>query len=233
MNDRAVRRYEMFKRVDVFGNENAADFSQGSEALKRFGNIKQTIKGLDAAKAGQKNPGTTTVAVLLDALRLDVQNLARTADAIDQDTPGFAGKFPYPPTSNDGDLITTTDKMLAQLVIGDTDSAAVKAAKTALAARFIAHELDPDFVQNLQDDRAAIDEAQSELESHREDGVQNTAAIDRLIREGVKDVRYLNAIMFNKYTRNPDKFRAWQSASHIERAPQKEKAPAPSPAPVK
>ena len=32
--------------------------------------------------------------------------------------------------------------------------------------------------------------------------------------------------MHNKYTRVPEKLRAWQSASHIERAPQREKHPA-------
>ena len=42
----------------------------------------------------------------------------------------------------------------------------------------------------------------------------------------------LNAIMHNKYARNPEKLRAWQSASHIERAPQREKkAPAKTPPP--
>ena len=33
--------------------------------------------------------------------------------------------------------------------------------------------------------------------------------------------------MHNKYARNPDKLRAWDSASHIERAPQRAKKPAP------
>jgi hypothetical protein len=38
--------------------------------------------------------------------------------------------------------------------------------------------------------------------------------------------------MHNKYTRVPDKLRAWKSASHVERAPQREKKPeAPTPAP--
>jgi len=38
--------------------------------------------------------------------------------------------------------------------------------------------------------------------------------------------------MFNKYTRVPVKLRAWQSASHTERAPQREKKPAPAPTPA-
>jgi hypothetical protein len=36
-------------------------------------------------------------------------------------------------------------------------------------------------------------------------------------------------IMHNKYTRDDDTLRAWLSASHIERTPQKQKEPAPTP----
>jgi len=38
--------------------------------------------------------------------------------------------------------------------------------------------------------------------------------------------------MHNKYARNPEKLRAWQSASHIERAPQREKKAAPAKTPT-
>jgi hypothetical protein len=37
--------------------------------------------------------------------------------------------------------------------------------------------------------------------------------------------------MFNEYTRIPEKLRARQSASHIERAVQREKKPEPQPSP--
>jgi len=83
-------------------------------------------------------------------------------------------------------------------------------------------------VQDLADDRAAIAAAQDAEESADNEGVESTAAIGRLIRAGMKEVTTLNAIMHNKYARQPDKLRAWQSASHIERAPQREKKPAPA-----
>ena len=46
-------------------------------------------------------------------------------------------------------------------------------------------------------------------------------------KAGVAEVTHLDAIMRNKYARNPDKLSAWDSASHIERAPQRAKKPAP------
>jgi hypothetical protein len=46
-------------------------------------------------------------------------------------------------------------------------------------------------------------------------------------KAGMSEVTQFDAIMRNKYARNPDKLNAWDSASHIERAPQRAKKPAP------
>ncbi|MEO7933180.1 MAG: hypothetical protein ABIT76_08495 [Chthoniobacterales bacterium] len=231
MNDRETARYDMFGRAATFGIDNSGDFAPGSKALGHFANIARIIKELDLAKAGQLGGGVTAHSVRIDGLRLDVRNIARTADAIDQDEPGFADHFPYPATGSQRDLITTADaylKKLAPAVFPAVDTPAELAAKTALAAKFIDHELPADFVQNLMDDRAAIDGAKDEVESDDIEGVENTGAVGRLIREGMKEVNYLDAIMNNKYTRNPDKLRAWKSASHIARAAKREK-PATNP----
>ena len=231
MNDRETRRYDMFGRAKTFGQTNAADFAAGSEATKRFGNVNKIITDLDAAKANQQRDGTTSKAVLMDALRLDVQNVTRTARAMDQDEPGMADKFPPPKSSSDADLVTTADNILGKLAAAPGDSPATQAAKAALVTKFVSHELPAGFVQNLKDDRAAIDSAQDSIESDDEEGVASTAAVGRLIKDGMKEVNYLDAIMHNKYARDTDKLRAWQSASHIERAPQREKKPAPTPTP--
>ena len=72
----------MFGRVEIFGKKNAADFTSGSEGGKRFAAIGEIIHDLDSAKAGQQ-PGHATVKdVLTDVLRLDVQNIVRTAQAL-------------------------------------------------------------------------------------------------------------------------------------------------------
>ena len=220
MNDRETRRYQMFGRVQTFGKDNAADFAAGGEATKRFTKVGQVIKDLDAAKAGQQPGAATAKDVLLDALRLDLQNVARTARAIEQDEPGFAAKYRLPDSPSHTALLTAADSVIVELK------------KAGVAARFIAHELPADFVQHLTDDRKAIDDAQDAEESDDTEGVESTAAVGRLIRDGMKEVNYLDAIMHNKYARNPEKLRAWQSASHIERAPQREKKAAPAKTPT-
>ncbi len=50
-------------------------------------------------------------------------------------------------------------------------------------------------------------------------------------RQRSPEITTHDAIMQNKYARIPEKLRAWQSASHIERAPQREKKPAPAKTP--
>jgi cobalamin biosynthesis protein CbiG len=104
--------------------------------------------------------------------------------------------------------------------------------KPGVAAQFAAHELPADFAQHLADDLAAIAAARDEQETNREGGVASTATVGQLIAAGMKEVNYLDAIVNNKYTRAPEKLRAWQSASHIERPAQREKKPNP-PAPAK
>jgi hypothetical protein len=138
---------------------------------------------------------------------------------VPQDEPGFADRFRPREGSNQGALITATDAFLLEL------------GETGVAAKFIAHELPVDFVQNLTADRQAIVVAQTAEAIENNEGVASTAAVGRLVRDGMKEVTVLDAVMHNEYARNPDKLRAWQSASHIERAPHREKNPEPTPPP--
>lgn len=201
----------MLGRVQTFGKDNTADFAAGSKAAGYFATLAQVITDLDTAKAGQDGGTATAKSVLLDALRLDLQNIARTARAIDADEPGFADKYRTPDSPSQTALITAADPVVLAL------------AQPGIPAKFIAYEMPADFVQDLQDDLAAIRSADDDMESDDQGGVASTAAVGRLIRAGMAEATQLDAIMHNKYARNPDKLRAWASASHIERAPKREK----------
>ena len=131
--------------------------------------------------------------------------------AFAEDEPGFAHNFHTPASPSQTALLTFADAVLAELK------------QPGVAARFIAHELPAEFVKHLADDRKAIAEAQDVQEGHDSTGVASTAAIGRLIRAGMKEVTYLDAIIQNKYARNPDQLRAWLSASTIDRAPRRNK----------
>ncbi|MEF8728517.1 MAG: hypothetical protein V5B34_09935 [Accumulibacter sp.] len=214
MNDRETRRYDMFGRVQTFGNGNAADFAAGSKAAGHFARLAQIIRDLDGEKAQQGGGSATAKDVLFDSLRLDLQAIARTARAIDAGEPGFADRFRSPESAARNVLLTAADAFAREL------------ADPAVAAKFIAYELPADFVAELADDVAAIRSAESSMQSDDQSGVASTAAVGRLIREGMAEVMQLDAIINNKYARSPAKLRAWDSASHIERAPRREKKPA-------
>lgn len=176
-------------RVQAVGKDNTADFAAGSKAAGHFASVAQIIKDLATAKE-----------VLLDALRLDLQNIARTARAVDAAEPGFADKFRTPDSPSQTALLTAGDSVVLEL------------AKPGVPAKFIAYEMPAYFVQDLKDDIAAIRAADTDMESDDQEGVASTAAVGRLIRAGMAEVTQLDAIVNNKYARNPEKLRAWESA---------------------
>jgi hypothetical protein len=236
MNDRERTRYDAFLRVKTFGTTYATDFAPGSVAATDFAGINTVIAALDTAKAGQKPGKNTSKEVLLDSLRLDLRNITRTAAIIAQNQPGFADNFHPLANNNEGVLITTADKFLAEF-----------AAQPALVGRFTAYELPATFVTALQADRTAIASTQSQVEAGREAGVSATSIVGELIAQGMKALNSLNAIMYNKYGSQPAKMAAWLTAAHIERTahqtvpisspvnptPTPTPAPAPTPTPVK
>ena len=75
----------------------------------------------------------------------------------------------------------------------------------------------------MRADRQAITDANQHNEGEVRDGVENTELIGQLLGQAGNEVIELDAIVNNKYMRQPEKLRAWQSASRVERAPQREK----------
>ena len=222
MNDRDQRRYDRLTRVQTFGAENIADFASGSKAATLFGSLDRLVDQLDTAKAGQ-TPNRVSKQTLLDALTLDLQNIARTARHIEITENGFAAPYRLPDVPTESNITTHTDAILKRLEDQRGDSAATKSAKAALRTRFADYELPDDFVANLRADRDAITEANRHNQAENQGGVENTGLIGQLLGKANDEVSGLNVVMYNKYTRQPEKLRAWQSASRVERAPQREK----------
>ena len=114
MNDREIRRYDMVGRVQTFGKDRSADFAAGSKAAGHFASLTLTITALDTARARQPGGTATAKEVLLDALHLDIKDIARTARAIDLNEPGFAVKFRGPVSSSQTALLTAADAIVLQ-----------------------------------------------------------------------------------------------------------------------
>jgi hypothetical protein len=227
MNDRDQRRYDRATRVQTFGEDHAADFDPNSKATALFTSLDDVVDQLDDAKAGQ-TLARVSKETLMDSLRLDLKNIARTARSIELTENGFAAPYRLPDTPAESALTTHADAVLALLEDQTGDAQDVKTAKAALRARFTEFELPADFVTQLRADRKAIADANKGNQSHTSDSVENTKLIGELLGQANDIITQLDAIMYNKYTRQPEKLRAWQSASHVERMPQHAKKPAPA-----
>jgi hypothetical protein len=220
----------MFGRVITFWKTNSADIPAGSKGATYYANLGSDQQQLAAAGATQKGGKVTAQNALILSLDTNLQNIARTAHAIAQDVPGFADLFAPPDHCNPGEVLATANAYLVQLVAQPGDGAVTTAAKAARVKQFMDHALPATFVADLQAQVAAIGSAKDTHEAGREKGVASTTAIAQLVRDGRKQVNYLDAIARNLYKGNAEQLRAWVSASHVERDPIHQGA-TPSPTP--
>ena len=209
MRDREKRRYDMFVKADAFGNDYLKDLPPDSKGAGYRTALAVVIVQLDANKVMQAPPRFTAVEVQLDGLLLDLKAIAKTARAVAQDISGFADSFTIASQSPAG-VLSAADAFIAALK------------KPGVLQHFIDHEASPNLVAGLEKDVATIRKAQSSLSGGTTSAVAKTKAIGLCVSEGIKLVNHLDAIVINKYERNAEVLRAWQTASHVERAPQHE-----------
>lgn len=231
MNDREDRRFDMFGRLKTFRDAHAADITDGSIAKKEFDNINAIVDKIVGARAGQHPGRDAAKAVLLDALHNDITKILRTAAAIDIDEPGFARQF-HPPLPPSERPLLAAEKILEVLWVKPDDTADVKAAKDAIAAKFVAHEMAADFVTLFKGDVERLTKDGAESELLREGSVGDTKEIEVLIESGMKSARKLDAIMHNKYDGNPQVLAEWRTARHVEADPKRKKTEPPTPPPA-
>ena len=222
MDDLENRRRQMFIHVHGFGTSRSADFPASSLGGQLFINLGEIIAELNAHAAtqvsgfGAAQGATSNRAVTRQALRDAMRAIARTAEAIAHDTPGFDDKFRMPPPGNDSALLHAARAFAANAA--------------PVSARFISHELPADFLADLNTDIANFEAAISQHNTGVVTHVTAGISIDELIADGLVIVKKLDAIVRNKYADDAATLGEWTSASHTERSPGKKEA-APSPAP--
>ena len=231
MNDRDNLREDRLTRTQTFGRENAADFAAGSKAPALFANITQILLDLAAAKIGQV-PGRASKAALLDALWLDYKNIARTSRSIGPVALGGSiADYAVPADFTEALIKAQAERLLNLLennnapVVDGGDTPEQKAAKAARRALFLEWEIEANFVEDLRADYDALLAANRLNQAENQEGVENTEAISQILLAGGKNVFDLNTIMQNKYARQPEKLRAWLTASRVHRSPVKKKNP--------
>lgn len=223
MNDSDTRRLEMFMRVDQFGTTEAARFPAGTFANELFANLRQIISDLEAQAGAQESgrgsarQGGQSKAVAREELRQTLEAISRTARAMSATMPGLEDKFRAPRSVSDQQLLAIARSFAAEALL--------------VKAEFIKRGLASTFIEDLNADIAAFEEAMTQRIQGTQEHIAATASIDDLVDRGMSTVRELDAIMRNTFAGNPAKLAAWLSASHVERNPQRNTPTAPAPAP--
>jgi len=91
--------------------------------------------------------------------------------------------------------------------------------------------LPADFLADLASDIESFEQAVNRKTRGRAAHVTATAAIDKLIDDGMKHLRQLDTVVRNIYADDPVTRAAWTTASHVERAPRRKQPDAPPPTP--
>jgi hypothetical protein len=194
--------------------QNVNDFSAGGVARQLFANLQVEILNIERLSAAfgsgrsEAKQVTQTINDARDNLFADLIAIREAAKVL-----GVEGKFPYPPRSNDEELVQ---------VAGVYATSALP-----LKADLIAHELPPDFLEDLAADKAAFQAAMAERQNAVGDHIAARRELDDALARGVEIVRKLTSLMKVRYANNPGKLAEWAAATHIERAPRRRRTPTP------
>jgi hypothetical protein len=225
MNSFDTRRYEMLVRVRDFGAANATFFPPSTLGAKSFTAVGAAVAALSDHAAmhvsgrGSAREGTASKAVAREAIRDDLEAIVRTARAMALDTPGVDDKF-RPPRSNGDQAILNAARAFAR------DAA-------PMAAAFHEHDMPADFLDDLQQDIDAFEEAIRDHEAGKDTHVAARAGIEAAIDEGLDAVRRLDAIVPNRLRNDPKALALWERARRVERTSRaKSDGAEPEPAPV-
>lgn len=211
MNDLERSYYNAFVSVRDFGNQNAADFPAVSLGGQNFASIGEAVDEMEQSGAAQASGAgrqiTMQKGLALAELREDLRAVNRTARALAVDDSGVGELFRMPVGNNEQNLLAAARAFLTNA--------------TPLKTQFIEFGLPADFLEDLQADIAAYEQAASEKSTTKSAKVSATASMGGSVEKGLNALRRLRAIVPNKYRDNPAKLAAWTSASHVERAAKK------------
>jgi hypothetical protein len=224
MEDKQHRDREMFLRLKDFGASHT-DIPGTTVWPQLLTELNSVIADLDGHVSseqvgkGAAIAGTTARHAARQALREDIEAIVRTARVIGEDKPGFDDKFRMPRGDN--------DQAMLDLALG----IAASVANAAVKAEFINHAMPADFVEDLNEDIAALQEAITEQSGSVGDRKSAGVSIDETDDRGMVIARKMDAVVKNFYSNNAAVLSEWETARHVERAPRRKKTTPGSPPP--
>lgn len=228
MQKSEIRILEMLVAVRQYILSRIAAFPVGSPGHDLYVTVDASIKKMERLSAAQAmhahavREKTAQKKVADDALRSIMETMSRTARSMSRRFPGIEEKFRLP-SKKDG-----------QTWLAFARGFATEA--EPLAEEFVSRGMPPDFIDDLKARILAVEQAVDARAQKEAEQVASTAGIGEAAEQGLEAVRELRPIVRNVYASNEAELAAWESASHVERAPrhaEEDEPPAePPPAPV-
>ena len=226
MNKAQTRILGMLVSVRQHGLSRTAAFPANSRGGELYVAVDASIRNMERYAATQAQHAralkekTAQRKVAFDALRKALGAISRTARSMSPSTPGMEERF-RPPSNRDGQTWIATAR--AFVTEGEP-----------LAEEFVGRGMPPDFVDDLKARIHAFEQSADGQAQKSAEQVAATAAVAGAAEQGFAAVRELDAIERNVYADNEAELAAWESASHVERAPRHAAAEVPpaQPAPA-
>jgi hypothetical protein len=219
MNNKVIRRVEMLERVDHYGTASGLTFNPRATALfAQVHSITTDIRehGVDQVFGrGGFRAGTDDRQHVAKELRGRLSEMAQIGRSLPRaQYPTSAEQFRMPRTRSYQALRAT--------------ALAFAEAATPIKQAFLDREFPADFLEQLAAVVETLDEAHRRKSGGLAGQVGGTEGMRVTSREAMDLVRELDAILTKKLRKsNPSQFAAWQSASRVERDPQREPVEGP------
>lgn len=216
MRDTEIRQSEAIVRMRDFGVENSADFPATSLGGQKFAALNALVGEINqlgaeqSAGHGAALMSTEEKRVAREAIRSVMRAMSSTTQAMESTHPGVSNTFRMPKSNSDEALINAA-------------RAYVSSAKP-LRSEFLKFEMPETFIEDLAEAIERFEGAAGSRNLNTRRRVSATAAIRDALERGMQIRRELDPIVRNKYRNNRPKLAAWESASHVERAPRKKAA---------
>jgi len=216
VNDNDTRTHQMVIRSREFMTQSIDDFVEGGAARQLYAQLQAGIIDFEQKGAAHgtglsdERQGTKSRGEARDALQDRLDLIRGVAKVI-----GIEDKFPRPLKDNDDSLLETADIYAAHAL--------------PLKAQFIAHEMPADFLEDLAEEKAALQTAITDQANAAGDHISAREEKNNARDNCVAIVRNLTPLIKVRYANNPGKLAEWTAASHIERAPRRAKTADPPP----
>ena len=202
------RQIDRFKRSLEFVDKHSKDFAPDSSAMVAQEQLKDVVARAESSAA---EPATSKSGrrvyrsdklVALNALRAQLNRVARTAEVIASKDPSFKNNFEMPDKRRKEELAKAARHFIKEL--------------PKVSDKFAVYEMGKDDVQKLQTALDNYEQVQAVPAAKPAKSPRTPGSSNPIVDEGMKLVNTLDVIMHNRYDEDEKSLQNWMEVSALE-----------------